>query len=124
FINKGTNGRQMARHRRRTRAGGAVVARRRPDRGCTGRFERRCVRPRRTGGLSRISLSYHPTRSNVMNQPKRIIAVVGATGAQGGGLVRALLSDRNGPFIVRALTRDVHSEKARALARLGAEVVA
>lgn len=55
---------------------------------------------------------------------KKIIAVVGATGAQGGGLVRAILSDRNGPFAARALTRNVSSEKARELARLGAEVVA
>ena len=35
---------------------------------------------------------------------KKIIAVVGATGAQGGGLVRAILADRNGEFSVRALT--------------------
>ncbi len=55
---------------------------------------------------------------------KRIIAVVGATGAQGGGLVRAIMRDTTGPFTARALTRDVNSEKARALATLGAEVVA
>jgi uncharacterized protein YbjT (DUF2867 family) len=55
---------------------------------------------------------------------KKVIAVVGATGAQGSGLVRAILDDRNGPFTVRALTRDVNSEKARALAAQGAEVVA
>ena len=55
---------------------------------------------------------------------KKIIAVVGATGAQGGGLVRAILRDRGGPFTARALTRDVKSEKARALAALGVEVVA
>jgi uncharacterized protein YbjT (DUF2867 family) len=54
---------------------------------------------------------------------KRVIAVVGATGAQGGGLVRAILNDRNSPFTARALTRDVNSEKARALAALGAELV-
>ncbi|HEX2217318.1 MAG TPA: NmrA/HSCARG family protein [Gemmatimonadales bacterium] len=54
---------------------------------------------------------------------KKIIAVVGATGAQGGGLVRAILADRNGPFRARALTRNVNSEKARALAAAGAEVV-
>ena len=54
---------------------------------------------------------------------KKIIAVVGATGAQGGGVVRAILADRNGPFAARALTRDVKSEKARALAAAGAEVV-
>lgn len=55
---------------------------------------------------------------------KRIIAVVGATGAQGGGLVRAILNDKNGPFTARAITRDVNSEKAKALAEAGAEVVA
>ena len=55
---------------------------------------------------------------------KKIIAVAGATGAQGGGLVRAILSDPNGGFAARPLTRDVNSEKARELAKLGAEVVA
>ena len=55
---------------------------------------------------------------------KKIIAVVGATGAQGGGLVRAILNDPNSGFAVRAITRDVNSDKAQALAQLGAEVVA
>ena len=55
---------------------------------------------------------------------KKIIAVVGATGAQGGGLVRAIQNDKSGGFTARALTRDVNSEKAKALAQLGAEVVA
>jgi uncharacterized protein YbjT (DUF2867 family) len=55
---------------------------------------------------------------------RKIIAVAGATGAQGGGLVRAILSDPSGGFSARALTRDVNSDKAKALARLGAEVVA
>ena len=36
---------------------------------------------------------------------KKIIAVVGATGAQGSGLVRAILADKSGPFRPRALTR-------------------
>ena len=35
---------------------------------------------------------------------KKIIAVVGATGAQGGGLVRAILNDPNGGFTPRAIT--------------------
>jgi uncharacterized protein YbjT (DUF2867 family) len=48
---------------------------------------------------------------------------VGATGSQGGGLVRAILSDPSGGFAARALTRDVHSDKAKELAKLGAEVV-
>jgi uncharacterized protein YbjT (DUF2867 family) len=55
---------------------------------------------------------------------KRIIAVVGATGAQGGGVVRAILDDPNGQFSARALTRNVDSDKARALREAGAEVVA
>jgi uncharacterized protein YbjT (DUF2867 family) len=54
---------------------------------------------------------------------KKIIAVVGATGAQGGGLARAILADRNGGFGVRALTRKPDSEKAQALKNAGAEVV-
>jgi uncharacterized protein YbjT (DUF2867 family) len=55
---------------------------------------------------------------------KKIIAVTGATGAQGGGLVRAILADRDGPFTARAITRKPDSDKARALAALGVEVVA
>ena len=54
---------------------------------------------------------------------KKIITVFGATGAQGGGLVHAILNDKNSEFTVRAVTRDIHSDKAKALAKLGAEVV-
>jgi uncharacterized protein YbjT (DUF2867 family) len=54
---------------------------------------------------------------------KTIIAVIGATGAQGGGLARAILQDSNAPFSVRAITRDVRSDKAKVLAAAGAEVV-
>lgn len=55
---------------------------------------------------------------------RKIIVVTGATGAQGGGLVRAILRDPGGGFAVRALTRKVDSPKAKELAALGAEVVA
>jgi uncharacterized protein YbjT (DUF2867 family) len=55
---------------------------------------------------------------------KKIIAVVGATGAQGGGLAHAILNDSSSRFAVRALTRKVDSDKAKALKKLGAEVVA
>lgn len=55
---------------------------------------------------------------------KKIIAIVGATGAQGGGLLRAIVNDPSGGFAARALTRDVNSDKAKALVKLGAEVVA
>ena len=54
---------------------------------------------------------------------KKIIAIAGATGAQGGGLARAILGNPDSSFTVRALTRDVNSPKAKALAALGAEVV-
>ena len=54
---------------------------------------------------------------------QKIIAVFGATGAQGGGLVRAILRDPQTGFTARAITRDVNSEKAKALAKMGAEVV-
>jgi uncharacterized protein YbjT (DUF2867 family) len=55
---------------------------------------------------------------------KQVIAVFGATGAQGGGLVRAIAADADGGFTARAITRDPGSEKARRLAALGVEVVA
>jgi uncharacterized protein YbjT (DUF2867 family) len=55
---------------------------------------------------------------------KKVIAVVGATGAQGGGLARAILADPSGGFSARALTRKPDSDKAKELARRGAEVVA
>ena len=55
---------------------------------------------------------------------KKIIAIFGATGAQGGGLARAVAADRTGPFTARAITRHPDSDKAKALAALGVEVVA
>lgn len=54
---------------------------------------------------------------------KRLIAVTGATGAQGGGLVRAVLADPGGGFAVRAVTRKPGEGRAAELARAGAEVV-
>lgn len=54
---------------------------------------------------------------------KKIITVFGATGAQGGGVARAILNDPNSEFAVRAVTRNPDSDKAKELARLGAEVV-
>ena len=54
---------------------------------------------------------------------KKIITVFGATGAQGGGLVRAICSDPDSEFSARAVTRDPNSDKAKELAKLGAEVV-
>ena len=56
-------------------------------------------------------------------EDKKIIAVVGATGAQGGGLVRAILNDPESGFVPRAITRSKNSDKAKELKKLGAEVV-
>jgi len=57
-----------------------------------------------------------------MSESKKVITVLGATGAQGGGVVDALLA--KGEFKVRGVTRDVKSEKAQSLAQRGVEVVA
>jgi len=54
---------------------------------------------------------------------KKIIAIVGATGAQGKGLIHAILGDPDGGFKVRAITRNAGSDKAKELAKLGVEVV-
>jgi len=54
---------------------------------------------------------------------KKIIAVVGSTGEQGGGLVRAILHDKKNQYLIRALTTNVNSDKANELKKLGVEVV-
>ena len=55
---------------------------------------------------------------------KKIIAVLGSTGAQGGGLCRAILADPDGGFACRGITRDPSKDQAKALAEQGAEMVA
>jgi uncharacterized protein YbjT (DUF2867 family) len=54
---------------------------------------------------------------------KKTIAVLGSTGAQGGGLCRAILADKSGAFACRAITRDPSKDKAKALESQGAAVV-
>ena len=54
---------------------------------------------------------------------RKTIAIMGSTGAQGGGLARAILGDKDSAFAVRAITRDPGSAKAAELAELGADVV-
>lgn len=51
----------------------------------------------------------------------RTIVVLGATGAQGGAVIRAMMGDKK--FKLRAATRNPDSEKAKALVKLGVEVV-
>jgi uncharacterized protein YbjT (DUF2867 family) len=55
---------------------------------------------------------------------RKTITVFGATGAQGGGLARALLADKHRRFAVRAVTRRPESPAAVALAALGADIAA
>ena len=69
-----------------------------------------------------IWISKADTKEDTVDD-KKVIAVIGATGAQGGGLCRAILKDPGGGYSVRALTRNAGSEKAKELRRLGAEVV-
>lgn len=54
-------------------------------------------------------------------RPAPLVVVLGATGAQGGAVARALLA--GGRFAVRALTRRPHGAPAQALRQAGAEVV-
>jgi hypothetical protein len=54
---------------------------------------------------------------------KKLITVIGATGAQGGGLAKSILADGSGEFSVRAVTRKPDGDAARALAAAGAELV-
>jgi uncharacterized protein YbjT (DUF2867 family) len=54
-------------------------------------------------------------------ESKPLIVVLGATGAQGGSVVRSLL--KNGGFRIRGVTRDLLSEKSQDLSKLGIEMV-
>ena len=59
-----------------------------------------------------------------MSGEKKIIAIVGATGSQGGALARAIFNEGDkSEFAVRALVRNPNSEKAEALKKWGAEIV-
>ncbi|KIY44842.1 nmrA-family protein [Fistulina hepatica ATCC 64428] len=56
-----------------------------------------------------------------MSSPKKLILVIGATGAQGRPVVSHLLKEPT-PYAVRALTRDPTSKRAQALAAQGVEL--
>lgn len=57
---------------------------------------------------------------------KKILVVFGATGAQGGSVVKSVLGDAKmrETWTVRGVTRDVSKPSAKALEELGAETVA
>ena len=63
----------------------------------------------------RFLLTLKLIKINKAMAQKKIIVVFGATGAQGGGLAHAILNDHNSEFSVRAVTRDLNSDKAKAL---------
>lgn len=56
---------------------------------------------------------------------KKIIAVLGSTGNQGGSVAKIFLSDPNlkKDWIVRAITRDITKESAKKLESQGAELI-
>ena len=58
---------------------------------------------------------------------KKLILVIGATGAQGIAVVDALLAPakdgKQSPFAIRALSRDPESKRAKELTAKGVEVV-
>jgi uncharacterized protein YbjT (DUF2867 family) len=56
---------------------------------------------------------------------KQTIVVFGATGKQGGSVVRSLLQDPKtaNQFHIKAVTRDVNKDSAKALSSIGAELI-
>lgn len=57
---------------------------------------------------------------------KKLLVVFGATGAQGGSVVKSILGDSKlrESWTVRGVTRDVSKPSAKALESLGAETIA
>jgi uncharacterized protein YbjT (DUF2867 family) len=70
-----------------------------------------------------VTIEKHEPIDSGGSVAKKIIAITGATGGQGGGLARAILNDSKGDFAARAITRNPDSDNAKALAAAGAEVV-
>lgn len=56
---------------------------------------------------------------------KKILVVFGATGAQGGSVIRTILADKKAAsdFALRAVTRDTSKPSAKALTERGVECV-
>lgn len=53
----------------------------------------------------------------------KLITVYGATGSQGGSVINSLLQNKSHGFTLRAISRNPESDKAKALAARGVEVV-
>ena len=60
-----------------------------------------------------------------MSSPKKTIVVIGATGGQGGSVVKSILADPkvNASWAIRGVTRDASKDAAKKLASQGVEVV-
>lgn len=58
-----------------------------------------------------------------MSSPSKLIVVTGATGQQGSSVVDWLLKEPAGKYTIRAVSRNASSEKSKALAAKGIEVV-
>lgn len=73
----------------------------------------------------RISTEFLHTQNTAMAS-KKILVVFGATGVQGGSVVKAVLGDAKmrAAWTVRGVTRDVSKPSAKALETMGAETVA
>jgi hypothetical protein len=67
-----------------------------------------------------------PHTVTMSSSSKKIILIIGATGAQGAAVIDGLLKPAadgtSSPYVVRALTRDLSSKRAQALAAKGAEL--
>lgn len=58
-----------------------------------------------------------------MATAKKLVTIVGATGAQGGSVVDYLLKSKSQEYTIRAVTRSPSSAAAKALAARGIEIV-
>jgi hypothetical protein len=60
-----------------------------------------------------------------MSSSKKVIAVIGATGGQGGSVVKSILADpkMSENWAIRGVTRDASKDSSKQLASRGVEVV-
>lgn len=65
------------------------------------------------------------TNFAIMSSSRKIIAVIGATGGQGGSVVQSILTDpkMNASWAIRGITRDASKDSSKKLASQGVEVV-
>lgn len=71
---------------------------------------------------------YHLVKSLQPMAASKLLLVIGATGAQGRAVIRALLESKEddgtpSPYTIRALTRNRTSKQAQELSALGVECV-